>query len=566
MREHEVPTHVQAEDRVLLWFTFPQIVAITAVCALSYGAYRYAPGASEVRMALAIVMALAGIAVIVGKVGGRRLPLVAADLLRFGLGPRCYAGPPADLARSEPPAPPSPVRTASAARGRRSERSRRRRWTRRLRRPFRPHGWFGKRRRRRRREHGVGGGPAAAGKPGRRWKWLVVAGVVAFSAAALAAMSLAAPPPTSAQEPEPKEFGLWDLGDEIEFEPREPVPGRRLYFEELRVAGDRAYVTLRAATDLEIRVRAFGGLRGRELRFWSAAALVERETISYSLPLAGDEPSLTLSWEDGIGQGGAVTVTKDQIPFPLPSVDGELCDIAVTSLGWTTGLVEGVVSADCVTKVDEVVKVWTVVGHDLIGADAVIESRVTGITGTVTVTDGGFNLTLPFVEGETSFRLPVAAGEVIRSVEIGVEIEATLQVPMPDLVRLTHHPERTEYRTETVSLWRPGTGRTVSRTVTVTHGDGTTTSHTISAYLSVPGATVTRNVTLTIEHEEHVRAVVEPQLSIERSRQETLALTMSVGADAPFRVMAFPEPEPEMDPAEQRPVTAEQMSELFGWH
>ena len=33
MREHEVPTHVQAEDKVLLGFTFPQIVALTAVCA-----------------------------------------------------------------------------------------------------------------------------------------------------------------------------------------------------------------------------------------------------------------------------------------------------------------------------------------------------------------------------------------------------------------------------------------------------------------------------------------------------------------------------------------------------
>ena len=40
MREHEVPTHVQAEDKVLLWFTFPQIVAVVAVCALAYGAYR----------------------------------------------------------------------------------------------------------------------------------------------------------------------------------------------------------------------------------------------------------------------------------------------------------------------------------------------------------------------------------------------------------------------------------------------------------------------------------------------------------------------------------------------
>ena len=36
MEEHEVPTHVQAEDRVLLWFTFPQIVALTAVAALAY--------------------------------------------------------------------------------------------------------------------------------------------------------------------------------------------------------------------------------------------------------------------------------------------------------------------------------------------------------------------------------------------------------------------------------------------------------------------------------------------------------------------------------------------------
>ena len=61
MREHEVPTHVQAEDKVLLWFTFPQIVAITAVCALSYGAYRYAPvGPSEARMALAILFGLTG--------------------------------------------------------------------------------------------------------------------------------------------------------------------------------------------------------------------------------------------------------------------------------------------------------------------------------------------------------------------------------------------------------------------------------------------------------------------------------------------------------------------------
>ena len=80
MREHEVPTHVQAEDKVLLGFTFPQVVAMTAVCALSYGAYRYAPvGPSEVRMALAVLLGLAGLAAAVGEdrrsaaaPGGRR--------------------------------------------------------------------------------------------------------------------------------------------------------------------------------------------------------------------------------------------------------------------------------------------------------------------------------------------------------------------------------------------------------------------------------------------------------------------------------------------------------------
>ena len=110
MREHEVPTHVQAEDRVLLGFTFPQVVAVTAVCAISYGAYRYAPvGPSEVRMAIAVLLGLVGVAMTVGKIGGRRLPLVAADLLKYRLGARRYAGPVSQLVRAEErPRPPEP--------------------------------------------------------------------------------------------------------------------------------------------------------------------------------------------------------------------------------------------------------------------------------------------------------------------------------------------------------------------------------------------------------------------------------------------------------------------------
>ena len=157
MREHEVPTHVQAEDRVLLGLTFPQIVAITAVCALSYGAYRYAPvGPSEARMTLAVLFGLAGVAMIVGKIGGRRLPLVAADLLKYRLGARVHAGPVSSGAQRA-----ARPRAASAERAgplrlmtRRSKRALRRlrkkknrqKDRRNGRMPFRPHGWFGKRR------------------------------------------------------------------------------------------------------------------------------------------------------------------------------------------------------------------------------------------------------------------------------------------------------------------------------------------------------------------------------------------------------------------------------------
>ena len=197
MREHEVPTHVQAEDRVLLWFTFPQVVAMTAVCALSYGAYRYAPvGPSEVRMALAVLLGLAGLVAVVGKIGGRRLPLVAADLLKYRLGARLYAGPPSELVRSEPPAPaqpvksgPGPLRLMARRAGKTLRRLRRKRGSRERkggRMPFRPHRWFGKPRRTDK-DNINGNGNGDGSRKSRRGKppksFLAIAAVVALAAA-----------------------------------------------------------------------------------------------------------------------------------------------------------------------------------------------------------------------------------------------------------------------------------------------------------------------------------------------------------------------------------------------
>ena len=556
MREHEVPTHMQAEDKVLLWFTFPQIVALTAVCALAYGAYRYAPvGPSEVRMALAVVLGLAGVATIVGKIGGRRLPLVAADLLRFGLGARRYAGPPAQLARNEPPAPaqsePGPLKLLAKRARRGLPRLRRDRERRNGRMPFRPRAWFGKRCR------GKGGedGNGRRVPTKHRMTWLA-----AMAVAALAAAAAAVPQAALAGD-------HW--GDEIGFEIPAPVAGRRLFVEGLEVSGDRAEVTLRAATGLDLRVRAYGGPEGRELRFWGSASLEEGERTDYSLPLSGGAPSLAFSWEDGLGQAGAFTLKDEQIPYPLPSAEGDLCDLSVVSLGWTPESISGVIASECAITVEERVALPMSDGHHAQAVTVVMDAEVTSITGTVAVTVGGSQASVPFVpDGETRFSLSVEEGEALHAVAIEAGLQAGLRIAAPPLVRLSRHPERTEYRTETVSLVRPGTNRTVSETVTVTHPDGATTEHTVTATLSIPSEVVYQDVTLTIVHPEYIRAEVEERAPIARSRGEALALVLSVGADAPFEVLALPEPTPEPVSAEQTPLTEEEIRYLFdplGW-
>ena len=568
MREHEVPTHVQAEDRVLLGFTFPQIVAITAVCALAYGAYRYAPvGPSEVRMAIAVVFGLVGIAMVVGKVGGRRLPLVAADLLKYRLGARLYAGPVSQLVRAQAPAPPQPAnksgpgpfrlmakRTKRVLRRLRSRRKRRGRSKDRRgeRRPFRPHGWFGKRRPKADPNRGGPGHKAetleSRRKPRKGW-----APVVAL---ALVAMAATIPQAVLAQSPEDERWR-----DEIDFEVTEPVEGRRVFVEALNVSGERAAVTLRAATDVDIRVRAFGGSEGRSLRFWGSATLTQGERIDYSLPLHGPTPSFTVSWEDALGQAGALTVESERIPYPLPEIEGELCNLRMTSLGWTPGAVSGVVESECVTGIEHPVELQTVAGHESVTETTVLDAGVTAITGTVTAATGASIAEVPFIaNGETSFRLPVPIGEAMHAVTLDASLEASLSIPLPPLTVLTHHPERVEQVTRAVQLHRPGDSDSDSQTATAACEDGTTETVTATAYAHVPSATITREVTVDVLHKEHVKAETVEREPVTRSREELLSLASAIGSDDPYAVLALPEPEPEDPPAEQEPADG-----LRGW-
>ena len=480
MREHEVPTHVQAEDRVLLGFTFPQVVAVMAVFALSYGAYHYAPvGPSEVRMALAVLFGLVGVAMTVGKIGGRRLPLVAADLLKYRLGARRYAGQIAQLVRSEPPAPAQPVRSGPGPlrlmvrKARRSLRRQRKKTRQSKERRNGRMRWFGKRRGKdggsgQRHDHRAETLEIRRRKP--RMGWMAVVAVVLVAAAATVPQAALAD-------------DHWR--DEIDFEVKEPVPGRRIFVEGLTVSGDRAAVTLRAATPLDIRVRAFGGQMGSSLRFWGSASLVQGERIDYSLPLHGPAPSFTVSWEDSLGQAGALTFKHEQIPYPLPAVGGELCDLRMTSLGWTPDAVSGVIESDWMAAVE----LQTVAGHQNVVETALMDAQVTAVTGTVAAATGASQASVSFVpNGETSFRLPVAAGATVHNVNISASLEATLRIAMPPLTQLTHHPARVEQVTKTVHLLRPGDSDSDSDTATVTCDDGATSSATATAYAYVPSA------------------------------------------------------------------------------
>ena len=655
MREHEVPTHVQAEDRVLLWLTFPQIVAVVAVCAVAYGAYRYFPlGPSEFRLGVAVLLGVLGIAMTVGRVGGRGLPLVAADLLKFNLGARSYAGSVSELVRSEVPAPepaelmpnpalqavkrvgqvvpalvrvalptrraqptgqvqsefpasetvelrpnsllrvvngigravtalaraaasrirpapsvepvhsepqgsetvepkPAPhrllIRKALSSAGRAARAVRRR-----GRPPFRAHVWFGKRKRSNDGERGKT--PRIRESRGRKHRRLPMAlAALALATAALPALALADGPWSD---------DAWRL-DEIGYPPPEPVTGRRLYLEEITVTGTLAMVTVRAATELKLDVRSYGGDSGRVLTFFVHDILEQGETERFGLSLDGPGPSFTLAWQDGLGQTGALALKGRQLPHPMPAADGRACSLRLDTLGWTPGNLTGVIVSECAEELEEQVEVAMAAGHHRQSVDALLPATVTDVTGTVRVSAGGASDSVAFVQdGETRFSLPVSAGETVHEITIEAVLSSSLSVPLPPLVQLTHHPHRVEQRTETVSLLRPGVSRYVSRTVSVAlPPDGQVVNYTIGATLSVPSETVQQDVTLDIDHPENVRAEVMQRDALARTTSETVTMSTTLAADVAYTALALPDPTPTPEPVTHRPLSDKETKELF---
>ena len=523
MHEHEVPTHVQAEDRVLLWFTFPQLIALAAVAALSYGIYHYAPiGSGTIRLLFGIGFAVTGIAMVAGKVGGRPLPAVLADLLRFSLGARQFAGLVSQLVRTEPPVPPAT-----------NEQSARRPRTRGERMPRVPLGWFRKRDRKQRPKQELEDAKQSIRREsnGHRLRWPALVGAAGLALAL--GIGSCTPSITPAQEPSSQP----QLPEEIEFEPSPLVEGRRLYIERLTVTATDATVVLRAATDLDVSIQVFGGDDGRTLIASRSIELTQGERSTQQLVLDGEHPSFTFAWTDAYDQADAVTLAGEQLPHPLPQVEGELCDLKVTKLEWRPGKLSGDIKSDCAATIDEIADLQTVTGHVNISQKAVLTGNVQSVTGTIQVGASGTTTSIPLVaNGTQQFELAVGNEERTLDVSLSAKLEVELSIPLPPIVRLTYHPARTEQHSQTVSSVDPESGEAVSETVTfnVTH----------PAYI---GAKVTQR---------------SPQV---RNRQEQLALGTSIAADAAYQPLAAQTP---VTGSTQTVVVGDELSELFallGW-
>ena len=234
-----------------------------------------------------------------------------------------------------------------------------------------------------------------------------------------------------------------------------------------------------------------------------------------------------------------------------------LCNLRVTSLGWSPGRIEGtVLTSDCVSVIEEAVSLQTVAGHASVTETALMEAEVTGVTGTVTVTISATRRQGPVRprRRDPILRLRRGGGGRPRVWPSRPTSRLVSTSRFPPLVQLTHHPERVEQITTTVHLLRPGDSDADSETATVSCDDGSTSSATATAYAHVPSVTIAKDVTVDVQHEEHVRAEVVERTPIAGSRGETLHMATSIGSDASFEVLVLPEPTPTPVPAEQTPL------------
>ena len=97
---HEVPTHVEAEDKLFLGLTVFQVLGVIMTVAVAYAVFQSSWTAWLPWIPRAVIcglLSVASIASLLIRIGNRMLPLVLMDLLQYRTSPRTLSGSIADL-------------------------------------------------------------------------------------------------------------------------------------------------------------------------------------------------------------------------------------------------------------------------------------------------------------------------------------------------------------------------------------------------------------------------------------------------------------------------------------
>ena len=102
---HEVPTHVQSSDSLIFGLSFIQVIMLMVCLGGAYAIYvmpmlAWVP--PRIRIGLAIGLALIAAAMMILKIGGRPVPILLLNLLKFKIAPQVYAGTPSTLLQPRP--------------------------------------------------------------------------------------------------------------------------------------------------------------------------------------------------------------------------------------------------------------------------------------------------------------------------------------------------------------------------------------------------------------------------------------------------------------------------------
>ena len=426
MQAHDVPTHLQAEDRVLLGLTFPQIVAGMAVLGLACGVWQRAAFLPEGhwRIAAAVTFAILGLAGIVVRPGGRALPALVLDLLRFALTPKRYGGEIAGLLR--PPVEETPTKAQGKAK------SKRRRGLRRLR----------------------------AGLPFRLLSFTLAVSVVLASVAPSAVVMAAAPP----EDPQ------------------------RLFIESWTVRGSRAELSVRASTSLTVQVIAQtqDGLEAFRVR----DVLYGGERQTYSVPLRDSHMAVAISWNDALGNAGLRVLDRRSFPFPVEPLETSDCAVVLEEIGWTEGEITGRISGMCEAEAEEVVEAVVLTDPDdpteSVEQRLLLDATVEEVTGSLRLAASGPQTNaarrMDFVrDGEMEFTLSVPLRNGVYDASLRADLILTHVIPLPTRVDLTHHEEGTWLANVPVIGRFAGFFHTVTSTLSAVWDP---VYHTVSTHLS----------------------------------------------------------------------------------